>query len=354
MSGNDSSLVPPILEVSHLKKTYMKEEGILRRTKGQVFAVDDISFSVARGETLALVGESGCGKTTTGHCIVRSEEPTGGNIYFQDERGRRDIVALRGDELKEIRRDIRVVFQDPFSSLNPRMTVLKIVGEPLINNGLVSTNDELRERVAEILRLVQLDPVYMSRYPHSFSGGQRQRIALARAFILEPKIVIADEPVSALDVSVQAQILNLMKELQEREHLTYVFIAHNLAVVRYLSDRVAIMYLGKIVEISRRDEIFSRPRHPYTELLLASSPNPDPDTKKMNLVPEGEIPSYGNRPSGCPFHPRCAYAQERCKTEAPTLEEAGFRGQSARGADWPSHLVSCHFHAELSLEAYDE
>mgnify|MGYP001284269112 CR=1 FL=1 len=345
----------PILEVSRLRKTYVKEAGFLRRKKGEVRAVDDISFAVAKGETLALVGESGCGKTTTGLCIVRSEEPTSGSIFMQDGVSRKDILTLEGEELKQMRKDIRVVFQDPFSSLNPRMTVLRIIGEPLINDGLVKGKAELRDKVAQMMSLVQLDPVYMSRYPHSFSGGQRQRIAIARALVLNPKIVIADEPVSALDVSVQAQILNLMRELQKREHITYVFIAHNLAVVRYLSDRVAIMYLGKIVELSERDEIFSRPQHPYTELLLASSPNPDPDAKKIHLVPEGEIPSYGNRPAGCPFHPRCRYSQERCETESPQLEDANVPlGREDAAGGLPSHLVACHFHSELHLEAYDQ
>ncbi len=336
----------PLLAVSRLTKVYVRETGLLRRRGGEVRAVDGVSLLVARGETLALVGESGCGKTTTGLCIVRSEEPTGGEVLYTAQPGARarDVLKLAADELRGVRREIRMVFQDPFASLNARMTALRIVGEPLINNGLARSAAALQERVAEMLRLVQLDPIYMNRYPHSFSGGQRQRLAFARAFILQPKLVIADEPVSALDVSVQAQILNLMKRLQAQRATSYLFIAHNLAVVRYLSERVAIMYLGRIVELASRREVFSRPRHPYTELLLAASPNPDPTARKLHLVRAGEVPSSGARPSGCPFHPRCPYREPRCAAEAPELEESGAGGGE-------SHLVACHLHRRLTLRA---
>ena len=341
------ALSHPIIEARRLSKSYVKESGLLRRRRGEVRAVDQISFALARGETLALVGESGCGKTTTGLCIVRSEEPTGGRIWYAPEPGAaaRDIVKMEAEELRALRRAVRVVFQDPFASLNARMTVLRIVGEPLINNNLARTGAELKERVADMLRMVQLDPVYMNRYPHSFSGGQRQRLAFARAFILEPRVVIADEPVSALDVSVQAQILNLMKRLQEQRATSYLFIAHNLAVVRYLSERVAIMYLGRIVELASRAEIFARPKHPYTELLLTSSPNPDPTARKLHLVKAGDTPSYGARPTGCPFHTRCPYREPRCTVEAPELVET-------RTAGGESHLVSCHLHEHLSLRTF--
>ena len=337
----------PIIATQRLSKTYLKETGLLRRRQGQVRAVDRISFELGRGETLALVGESGCGKTTTGLCLVRSEEPTGGRIWYtaEPDAPARDIVRMDAEELRALRRAVRVVFQDPFASLNARMTVLRIVGEPLINNRLAQGGAELKERVAAMLRLVQLDPVYMNRYPHSFSGGQRQRLAFARAFILEPRVVIADEPVSALDVSVQAQILNLMRSLQARHAMSYLFIAHNLAVVRYLSDRVAIMYLGRIVELASRAEIFARPKHPYTELLLTSSPNPDPTARKLHLVKPGDSPSYGVRPAGCPFHTRCPYREPRCTEEEPELADTATAG----GAP---HLVACHLHDQLSLRTF--
>ena len=338
---------PPIIAAQRLSKIYVKEVGLLRRRRGEVRAVDQISFAIRRGETLALVGESGCGKTTTGLCIVRSEEPTGGEILYTAQPGAapRDVLQMAADELRALRRAVRVVFQDPFASLNARMTVLRIVGEPLINNRLARNGSELKERVAQMLRMVQLDPIYMNRYPHSFSGGQRQRLAFARAFILEPKLVIADEPVSALDVSVQAQILNLMKRLQEQRATSYLFIAHNLAVVRYLSERVAIMYLGRIVELASRAAVFARPRHPYTELLLTSSPNPDPAARKLHLVKAGESPAYGVRPGGCPFHPRCPYREPRCEGEPPALVESGSEGEE-------SHLVACHLHRQLSLRTF--
>ena len=278
---------------------------------------------------------------------MRSEEPTGGRIWYTPEPGAppRDVAKMQGDALRALRRAVRVVFQDPFASLNARMTVLRIVGEPLINNHLARSGAELKERVAAMLNMVQLDPVYMNRYPHSFSGGQRQRLAFARAFILDPQVVIADQPVSALDVSVQAQILNLMKRLQEQRATSYLFIAHNLAVVRYMSERVAIMYLGRIVELASRAEIFARPRHPYTELLLTSSPNPDPSARKLHLVKAGESPSYGVRPTGRPFHTRCPYREPRCTVEEPELVET-----RAEGGE--SHQVACHLHHQLSLRTF--
>ena len=348
MSGvSGVSGAEPLLEVSRLTKVYAREVGLLRRRRGEVRALDGVSFEVLRGATLALVGESGCGKTTTGLCIVRSEDPSGGEVLYRAQPGgaARDVVRMDAAALRRVRREIRMVFQDPFASLNARMTALRIVGEPLINNGLAGSPARLQERVAEMLRLVQLDPIYMNRYPHSFSGGQRQRLAFARAFILEPRLVIADEPVSALDVSVQAQILNLMKRLQAQRGTGYLFIAHNLAVVRYLAERVAIMYLGRIVELASRQEVFTRPRHPYTELLLNSSPNPDPAARKLHLVRAGEIPAAGARPPGCPFHPRCPYREPRCAVEEPALEASG----AGRGAG--EHLVACHLHRRLTLRA---
>ena len=337
-----------LLSVQNLRKTFTKERTFLRVVTGHVKAVDDISFDLRKGETLALVGESGCGKTTTGRCIVRSERPTGGSILYYDTDGRaHDVTTMGREELRWLRQNVRMVFQDPFSSLNPRMTIEQIVGEPIKINENVRDRAALRDRVAEVLQKVQLDAKYMTRYPHAFSGGQRQRIALARALAIQPNVLIADEPVSALDVSIQAQVLNLMKALQEEESLSYVLIAHNLGVVRYQSDRVAVMYLGKIVEIGDRSQIFDNPKHPYTELLLACCPVPDPHVDKSarrDLV--------GNRmvvleeeehvQSGCRFADRCVYAQERCRTTEPGLEQTDEEG----------HKAACHRSGELSLRTF--
>lgn len=338
----------PLLKVVSLRKSFERTKGILRRVQGVVKAVDDISFKVFKGETLSLVGESGCGKTTAGRCIIRAVEPTSGDVFFFENGEKKNLAKISRQELLAVRQNIRMVFQDPFSSLNPRMTLSQIIGEPLLINKRVKNSRELQERVAGLLSLVHLDPRYMNRYPHAFSGGQRQRIAIARALALDPSFVIADEPVSALDVSVQAQILNLLKELQVEKDLTYLFIAHNLAVVRYQSDRIAVMYLGKIVELSTRDGIFEKPLHPYTELLLLSSPNPDPRAKKKKVDLIGEIPDPAHRPSGCAFHTRCRYAQPICHEREPALIDVASKGS-------PSHFVACHYWDQLSLGiGYDE
>lgn len=334
---------PPLLEVVDLRKTYTRTKGLLRQVHGVVKAVDGINFKIHQGETLSLVGESGCGKTTAGRCIIRAIEPTSGEVYFQNAGLRTNLATLEGKALHQVRQHIRMVFQDPFASLNPRMTLMQIIGEPLLINKRVQPGAELQDQVAAMLKLVHLDPRYMNRYPHAFSGGQRQRIAIARALALEPSLVIADEPVSALDVSVQAQILNLLKELQEERNLTYLFVAHNLAVVRYQSDRIAVMYLGKIIELATRDQLFDNPLHPYTELLLLSSPNPDPRSKKKPLDLIGEIPDPARRPSGCAFHPRCRHAQPVCKEQEPDLVNVTPNGAS-------EHWVACHFWDQLTLE----
>ena len=333
-----------IISVRNLVKHFPIEAGFLRRQVGLVKAVDDVNFDLNEGETLALVGESGCGKTTTSHCIIQAQRPTAGRVLFRiGDAEPMDLTQMEKGELKEARRNIRMIYQDPYSSLNPRMTLLQIIGEPLVIHRMVESQDELQERVAELLRLVRLDTSTLNRYPHAFSGGQRQRIAIARALSLSPKVVIADEAVSALDVSVQAQILNLLKELQNQLGLTYLFVAHNLAVVKYEADRVAVMYAGKIVEIGETEELYTNPRHPYTEALISAAPNPDPDTKhRERIVLSGEVADPGNLPDGCAFHPRCRYAEDRCRQEAPELIEVGENnGQS--------HLAACHFAESLEL-----
>ena len=333
-----------IISVRKLVKHFPIETGFLRRQVGVVKAVDDVNFDLNEGETLALVGESGCGKTTTSHCIIQAQRPTAGHVLFRiGDAAPMDLTQMEKAELKEARRNIRMIYQDPYSSLNPRMTLLQIIGEPLVIHKMAGSQEALREKVAELLRLVRLDPSTMNRYPHAFSGGQRQRIAIARALSLSPKVVIADEAVSALDVSVQAQILNLLKELQNQLGLTYLFVAHNLAVVKYEADRVAVMYAGKIVEIGETEELYTNPRHPYTEALISAAPNPDPDTKnRARIVLSGEVADPGNLPPGCAFHPRCRYAEDRCRREIPELVEVG-------GEMGPSHRAACHFASELEL-----
>jgi len=333
-----------IIEVRDLTMRFERVKGFRRKVIGEVRAVDGVSFTLHEGETLALVGESGSGKTTTGRCLVRAVEPTGGSVMYEEDGTMIDVLSLPRKELNRVRQKIRMVFQDPFSSLNPRMTVEQLVAEPLYINKVVTSRAEARARVTELLNMVNLDPNLMSRYPHTFSGGQRQRIAIARTLALDPRVVISDEAVSALDVSIQAQILNLLKELQRDRNLTYLFIAHDLSVVRYQSDRIAIMYLGRIVEISTRDEIFTRPLHPYTELLLASAPVPDPRIKRVHLDSIGEIPDPANRPSGCAFNTRCPYAQQVCRDERPELREAKIDGDS--------HLVACHLWETLTLSQH--
>lgn len=328
----------PLLEVKGLKKYFPIRRGLLQKTVGLVKAVDDVSFFVNQGETLSLVGESGCGKTTTSRCILRAIKPTDGEILLMDGGQAVEVTTLPGSELRSLRRQMQMIFQDPFASLNPRMTLLDIVGEPLLVHG-VGTSRERTERVVELLRLVGLRPEYMRRYPHAFSGGQRQRIGIARALALNPRLVVADEPVSALDVSVQAQILNLLLELQERLGLTYLFVAHDLSVVKHISARVAVMYVGRIVETAPTEELFATPKHPYTEALLSAVPKPDPRLRTERIVLQGEVADPANAPSGCHFHPRCKYAQDVCREKTPLQEEIA-----------PNHFVRCHRAAELSLQ----
>jgi peptide/nickel transport system ATP-binding protein len=328
----------PLLEVNGLRKYFPIRTGFLRKIVGQVRAVDDVSFSVERGETLALVGESGCGKTTTSRCILRALAPTDGQILFRTAEGAVvDVARLPKRRLRPLRRQMQMIFQDPFSSLNPRKTLLDIVGEPLLVNGTRNRRERV-DRVAELLRLVGLRPEYMRRFPHAFSGGQRQRIGIARALALNPSLVVADEPVSALDVSVQAQILNLMLDLQAELGLTYLFVAHDLSVVKHVCDRVAVMYVGQIVELAPTGALFTAPQHPYTEALLSAVPKPDPRLRAQRIVLQGEVADPAHPPSGCYFHPRCPYALPICRTERPKLEAIA-----------PGRLVSCHRARELSL-----
>jgi len=332
-----------LLEVQDLVKHFPIRKGFLRRQTGAVKAVDGVSFFIREGETLGLVGESGCGKTTTGRCILRAIEPTSGQIYFKDKNmGRVEVVGLEKTQLKKLRQNMQMIFQDPYSSLNPRMTLLQIVGEPLLVNG-VAKGKEIEDRVAELLRVVGLRPEYMVRYPHAFSGGQRQRIGVARALALNPQLIVCDEPVSALDVSIQAQILNMFQDLQEQFGLTYLFVAHDLSVVEHISDRVAVMYVGKLVESAKTEELFLNPMHPYTEALLSAVPKPDPRYKSKRIVLEGDVADPANPPPGCYFHPRCRYAIDRCKQELPLLRELK-----------PDHFVACHRAEELALAGVAE
>ncbi|WP_230498158.1 ABC transporter ATP-binding protein [Pseudoneobacillus rhizosphaerae] len=301
-------------------------KGIIKKNTTKVRAVDGLNFDVYQGETLGIVGESGCGKSTTGQLILGLLDATEGNIYFQN----RDLAVLSQEELRKARRDLQVIFQDPYSSLNPRMTVEELIGEPLVVHKLAS-GKKLREEVIELMKLVGLGEHQLKRFPHEFSGGQRQRIGIARALALKPKVIVCDEAVSALDVSIQAQILNLLKKLQRELGLTYVFIAHGLPAVRHISDRIGVMYLGRMVELSDRDEIFEKPLHPYTQALLDSVPIPDPKLRKEHQLIEGEIPNPSNPPSGCHFHPRCPYATDRCRQEDPEYREI-----------MPKHFVACH------------
>ncbi len=327
-----------LLEVKNLRKYFPIRRGFLQRVVGQVRAVDDVSFFIRPGETLSLVGESGCGKTTTSRCILRAVRPTSGQILFRTGDGRVvDVATLSADELKPLRREMQMIFQDPFSSLNPRMTLLDIVGEPLLVNGM-KDRAERTERVAELLRLVGLRPEYMRRFPHAFSGGQRQRIGIARALALHPRLIVADEPVSALDVSVQAQILNLMLDLQSELGLTYLFVAHDLSVVKHISERVAVMYVGRLVEMAPTQDLFYSPKHPYTEALLSAVPKPDPRLRSKRIVLQGSVADPANPPSGCYFHPRCRYAVDICSRDTPALTELA-----------PGHFVACHRAPELQL-----
>lgn len=325
-----------LLEVENLNMHFPIRGGILRRTVGHVYAVNDVSFKLEVGETLGIVGESGCGKTTLGRALLRLYEPTSGSVRFQGK----EIGSLEGAALKSLRGDAQMVFQDPYTSLNPRRTLERTLEEPLVIHG-VSSRDERRARVRQLLETVGLRASDLSKYPHEFSGGQRQRIGIARALILEPRLVIADEPVSALDVSIQSQVLNLMVELQRDRGLTYIFISHDLTVVKYISDRIAVMYLGRIVEIADADDIHANPRHPYTQALLAAVPTPDPRRPMNQDNLEGDVPSPSEPPPGCPFQTRCRFAVDRCRSELPVLESVPGNA---------SHQVACHRADEIQQE----
>jgi oligopeptide/dipeptide ABC transporter ATP-binding protein len=315
-----------VLKVENLKKYFPIMGGVFQKVVGYVKAVDDVSFEVKKGETLGLVGESGCGKSTTGRTLLRLIEKTNGNVTFEDK----DIYKLNKNEMREIRTKMQIIFQDPYSSLNPRMTVGEIVGEALLDHGLCSKAD-LHNKVSETLEICGLAPYHMKRYPHEFSGGQRQRIGIARSLILDPKFIVADEPVSALDVSIQAQIINLLTELQAKRGFSYLFISHDLSVVQHISHRIGVMYLGSLVELSEKEELFKNPLHPYTKALLSAAPIPDPTLKRNRIILKGDIPSPAKPPSGCKFHTRCPYAKEQCKEEIPQYKDAG-----------SGHFVACH------------
>jgi len=319
-----------LLEVQNIKKHFPLKKSLFTRKKSNVKAVDGVSFSLKAGETLSIVGESGCGKSTTGRVVMKLLEPTEGRIIFLGK----DITDLTADEIRPYRKEFQMIFQDPYASLNPRLTVMEIIEEPLIVHNLEKSKRS--DRVIELLEVVGLNRYHANRYPHEFSGGQRQRIGIARALAVNPKLIIADEPVSALDVSIQSQILNLLKDLQEQYNLTYLFIAHDLSVVEHISDRVAVMYLGRIVELTDRDRLFETPLHPYTKALLSAVPIPDPSAKRDRIVLTGDIPSPANPPSGCTFHTRCPFAQDLCKEKEPEFRDFG-----------EDHFIACHFAEEL-------
>ncbi|GEB31906.1 MULTISPECIES: ABC transporter ATP-binding protein [Brevibacillus] len=319
-----------LLVVKNLKKYYPITGGVLGGEVGVVKAVDDVSFAVKRGETLGLVGESGCGKSTTGRSLLRLIEPTAGEITFDGV----NVTALSTDEMRKMRRDMQIVFQDPFASLNPRHNIEKILEEPLVVHK-IGTSSERKKRVQEMLEVVGLSSYHARRYPHQFSGGQRQRIGIARALMLNPKLIVADEPVSALDVSIQSQVLNLMQDLQKEMGLTYLFIAHDLSVVRHISDRVGVMYLGRIVELTTSGQLYSNPLHPYTKALLSAVPTPDPDDVRERVILQGDVPSPANPPSGCTFHTRCPHVTEECRSTRPAFQDVG-----------DGHFVACHLYKQ--------
>ncbi len=338
MTDSTAPAKPPLLEVKHLRKYFPIYKGFFHRHIGDVRAVDDVSFFINEGETLGLVGESGCGKTTASRCVLRAYQPSGGEMLFRTAEDKVvDLAKMSRPELRPLRSQMQMIFQDPYGSLNPRMTLFDIVGEPLLMNGM-RNRKERTERVAELLRVVGLRPEFLQRFPHAFSGGQRQRIGIARALASNPRLIVADEPVSALDVSVQAQILNLLLDLQKELNLTYLFVAHNLSVVKHICDRVTVMYVGKIVETAETQELYHSPKHPYTAALMAAAPVADPRIKSGDVELQGDVPSPANPPSGCYFHPRCPYAIDRCKAEAPVYREIK-----------PNHFVSCHRADELAL-----
>jgi oligopeptide/dipeptide ABC transporter ATP-binding protein len=319
-----------LLTVKHLKKYYPITGGVFGKEVGVVKAVDDVSFSVKRGETLGLVGESGCGKSTTGRSILRLIEPTAGEVLFEGK----SVTSLKKEELRRMRRDMQIVFQDPFASLNPRHNVARILEEPLVVHG-IGTPAERKKKVDQMLEVVGLSSYHGQRYPHQFSGGQRQRIGIARALMLNPKLIVADEPVSALDVSIQSQVLNLMQDLQREFGLTYLFIAHDLSVVRHISDRVGVMYLGRLVELTTSETLYEKPLHPYTQALLSAVPTPDPDAKRERIILQGDVPSPANPPSGCAFHTRCPHVKDICRSVRPEFRDLG-----------EGHFVACHLYNE--------
>ena len=319
----------PLLRVRNLVKNFPVKHGLLSRGAEQVHAVDHVSFDIAAGETLGLVGESGCGKSTTGRCILRLTEPSSGDIRFAG----REVTALKGTALRALARDMQIIFQDPYASLDPRMTVGAIVGEALIIHGLTKSRREFEARIVELLETVGLGADHMRRYPHEFSGGQRQRIGIARALAVSPKLIVCDEPVSALDVSIQAQVVNLLEDLQQKFGLTYLFIAHDLSVVEHISTRVAVMYLGRIVETAAASDLYAAPKHPYTQALLSAVPIPDPAAKRQRIRLEGDVPSPIRPPAGCHFHPRCPQAMPRCAIDVPQPKELA-----------PGHSVACHLY----------
>ena len=344
MTEATSSKKDILLEVKSLKKYFPIQKGLLRKTVGYVKAVDDLSFYVREGETLGLVGESGCGKTTAGRCIIRLYEPTGGEVYWESRMLTKDgsakrvnLIDMNQNQVKPIRQEISMIFQDPVNSLNPRMTVGDIIGEPMAIHGKVGPETE--DTIVRLLERVGMRADHMRRYPHEFSGGQRQRIGIARALSLNPRLVICDEPVSALDVSIQAQTLNLLQALQKDFNLSYIFIAHDLSVVQHISDRVAVMYVGKMVEMADAEELYLHPKHPYTESLMSAVPKPDPKYQSDRMVMQGDVADPSNPPPGCYFHPRCRYAQEICHIDTPAFREIK-----------PDHFVACHFAEQLELK----
>ncbi len=321
-------MTQPLIEVKNLKKHFPIKSGFFKKTVGHVKACDGVSFEIMPGETLSLVGESGCGKSTTGRTVLRLLEATEGEVYYNGK----NIMDFNHKDMTDLRTKVQIIFQDPYSSLNPRMTVGEMIKEPLVQHGLYQRGPELDERVREIIVMCGLADYHINRYPHEFSGGQRQRIGIARALALEPTFVVADEPVSALDVSIQSQVINLMKDLQKKMGLSYLFISHDLSVVRHISDKVGVMYLGSLVELADKKSLFDAPRHPYTHALLSAIPQPNPTRKRNRVLLQGDIPSPSNPPSGCKFHTRCPHVQDKCKTDEPQLVEL------ARG-----HKVACHF-----------